>query len=155
MAEDFTSVLAGFCDAAAKTEIRERDHFIPPNAEYHLLMLKKESEPKTNQYGPYVQTNLTLRIMDPGELQDREFTIVYLINLTKDGELNFGGQNFVSLANILAGEIIEDNNPVTADAVVAGSCDKSDVIKARVFTRRNGYGGMEALSLETPTAVTA
>lgn len=150
MAEDFTSVLAGFCDAAKRTEIKTRDHFIPPNGEYHLLMTKKESEPKTNQYGAYVQTNLTLKIMDPGELQDREFTIVFLINTTKEGELNFGGQNFVSLANILIGEVIEDNNPLVADSAVTGACDRGDVIKARVFTRKNGYAGMEALSLETP-----
>ena len=155
MAQDFSSVLAGFCDAAAKTEIKERDHFIPPTAEYHLLMIKKESETKSNQYGPYVQTNLALKIMDPGEFQDREFTVVFLINLTKDGELNFGGQNLVSLANILAGEVIEDNNPVTADAVIAGSCDKSDVIRARVFTTKKGYAGIQALSLETPATVAA
>lgn len=155
MAQDFSSVLAGFCDAAKKTEIKERDYFVPPTGKYHLLMLKKESSTKTNDYGPYVQTDLTFKIMDPGELQDREFVITFLINTMKEGDLSYSGQNFVLLANVLAGEVIADNNLMTADAVVAGSCDKGDVIHARVFTTKKGYGGINALSLETPAAVTS
>jgi len=150
MAKDFASVLAGFCDAAKKTTIQDRDRSGPPNGEYHLQLVKKLSEAKTNQYGAYVQTNMGFKILDPGEQQDREFTVVFLINTTKEGDLNFGGQNFVSLASILAGDPIMDNNPVTADSVVAAACDKGDVIRARVFTRKNGYTGIEALSLETP-----
>ena len=152
MAKSFSDVLAGFCDAAKKTTIQERDRSGPPNGEYHLQMVKKLSEAKTNQYGAYVQTNLGFKILDPGDLQDREFTVVFLINTTKEGDLNFGGQNFVQLAGILAGEPIADNNPVTADSVVTAACDKGDVIRCRVFTRKNGYTGIEALSLETPIA---
>jgi len=153
MGKDFASVLAGFCDAAKRTTIQDRDRSGPPNGEYHLQMVKKNSEAKTNQYGAYVQTNMGFKVLDPGEQQDREFTVVFLINTTKEGDLNFGGQNFVQLAGILAGEPIMDNNPVTADFVVAAACDKGDVIRARVFQRKNGYTGLEALSLETPVDV--
>lgn len=152
MGKSFSDVLAGFCDAAKNTEIQTKDRFIPPQGEYHLQLCEKDSEAKTNQYGAYVQTNLKFKVLDPGDCQDREFTIVYLINTTKDGDLNFGGQNFVSLAGILAGEPIADNNPVVADAIVTDACSSGAVIRSRVFTTKKGYAGIEALSLETPIA---
>jgi len=151
MSQDFSSVLAGFVGAASKTEIKEREGGLTlPTGEYHLELMSKTSEAKTNQYGPYVQTRIGMKVLDPGDFQDREKGFTYLINTTKDGELNFGGQDFVTLAGILAGEPIKGNNPVTADAIVTDAVSRHAVIRARVFTRKNGYQGFEALSLESP-----
>ena len=154
MSQDFSSVLAGFVDAARGTEIKDSGFFTPPPGEYHLQIVSKVSEAKSNQYGPFVQTKLTLRILDPGEFQGREFPMVYLINTDKNGQLNFGGQHYVTLAGILNGEPIEDNNPLTADAIVAASAGEA-VLKARLFKRKTGYLGMEPLSLETPAVSNA
>lgn len=152
MEKSFVDVLAEFQGAAAQTTIEARDRFIPPQGDYHLQLCKKESKAATNQYGPYVQSNVTLKIVDPGEFQDREFTIVFLINKTKEGTMNYGGQNYVTLGGVLGGEPIADNNPVVADQLVGAACDRGDVIKARVFTTKKGYAGIEALSLESPIA---
>ena len=145
---DFESVLGTFVDAARSTEIQEYEGGIPPG-DYSLQLKAKESVAKSNQYGPFVQTTVTFVVVSTGDYEAREFKIVYLINKMKDGQLSYGGQNLVSLAGILAGEPIEDNNPLTADQVVSSAVDSSTVISARVFKRKNGYMGVQALSLES------
>ncbi len=149
---DFSTVLAGFQGAAAKAKVDGGGRMRPTPGEYHLQFVDLKVESKTNQFGPFVQANLKLMIIDQGEFQNKDFTVVYLINLDKEGELNFGGKNLIFLAGILAGEPIADNDPVTSMTVIENACEGGQIVKARVFQTKKDYNGIDPMSLETPIA---
>ncbi len=149
---DFSTVLAGFQGAAAASKCDGSGRMRPTPGEYHLQFIDLKVESKTNQFGPYVQANLKLMIVDAGEFQNKEFTVTYLINLDKEGALNFQGRNLIFLAGILAGEPIADNDPVTSMNVIENACTTSEIIKSRVFQTKKAYNGIDPMSLETPTA---
>jgi hypothetical protein len=154
--QNFMDTLAGFIPAARDTEIGDGSYFIPKGEKY-LSLNTAEFEPGENDYGPFVKATLTWGICDPGEDQDREFSTVYFVNLTKDGGLSFGGQDIVRLATVFAGEPIEDNNPVNAATILQGSIGA--VIKAKCSARKNPRTGDEyprvrPISLEATPAST-
>lgn len=154
MNASFSDVLAGFQGAAAKTKLDVGGGLRPAPGEYHLQLISVATEAKTNQYGPFVQSKLKFGIMDPGDLQGQEFTVVYLINLDKEGKLNYGGQNFVFLAGILAGEPIEGNDPLMSSSIIEAACTANAVIHARVFQTKKDFNGINPMSLETPIEAT-
>jgi len=149
---DFSTVLAGFQGAAAQAKCDGSGRMRPTPGEYHLQLTECKGEAKTNQFGSFVQVNLKLTILDQGEFQNKDFTVVYLVNLDKDGALNFGGKNLIFLAGILAGEPIGNNDPVTSVNVIENACKTNEIVKARVFQTKKDYNGIDPMSLETPTA---
>lgn len=161
MAQSFTDVLAKFSGAAARTEIKGGRGEMP-TGEFNLQLVSKKSEVKSNQFGPFVQTDVVFKVLDPGDFQDRNITMTYLINTSKPDDkgevkLSYGGQDYVSLASLLAGEPIQNNDPVVADSIVVSACEDSAVIRGRIFKRKANaqgkiYHGLEPLSLETPPA---